>query len=1388
MLMAALICAGVSFGAGAAAWAQVAIDLNGADVTIPGTINAPSTPSAANIPSPGLNDTNVLSVTNSGNVNATLITGDGNPASFSGTITDGLNAKTAIMVIGGTVQQLLGTNTYSGGTTISGGSILAVTRGSDLLNASSVGSGTVTLNGSGFLPGSTFQNAGGKALAFSNAFNLVGSTATTLDTNISGGGGNLTLTGAVTGVGILGISGGGTVTLDDRSVPGGNSYIGHTTVSGGSTVAVTTITSVGSGGISLFDSTFKNAGNASLSFTNGLGLGGSGGTIDTNMSGGGGNLTLTGQISNLTGVGHLNIVGGGTVTLDDSSVPGGNSYSGGTTVSGGSTVAATKHTSVGSGKVTLDGGTFQARADLSLFNAFAINTGNGTIDTQSNTLMIFGVIADGNGAGALTKVGSGTLFLAGNNTYTGGTTISGGTLQLHGSITGNVIDNGIIAFNRGGANIFDGIISGTGALQQLGSGTTTILTGTNTYGGGTTISDGTLQLGNGGTSGSITGNVIDNGIFAINRSNAYTFGGVISGTGAFQQLGSGITTLTGTNTYRGGTTIFAGTLAVTGSGTLGDTGNTTTVTGTGTLDLGGTVQTQDKLIQSGGMVLSSLPGGQINVNTYKLTGGTLDTSAIVQAATAFDMQAGTVGGVLTGTGALTKTTTGTVTLTGINTYIGGTTISGGVLAVSADNNFGAASGGLIFDGGTLRYLSSFGTARTITMNSGGGTIDTGAFNSTFSGPIGGSGAFTKIGAGTTILTGNNTYTGGTTISAGTLQLGNGGTTGSITGDVTNNGVFAINRSNTYTFGGVISGSGAFQQLGSGTTILTGTNTYNGSTTISGGTLVVNGSIADSAVTINNGGILAGTGTVGSTTVESGGLFAPGPINGSLHTMSVNGNLMFNPGATYLVQANPTIATSASVYGVSGTATLNGTVTAQFLPGTYVAKTYNILSASGGITGTFSGLGTTFGSVNTLPAGFAPSLSYTPNNVNLNLVANLQTSGLPPIAQNVGKAIDSYFNNGGALPPGFVNLFGLPSDKLGIALTQMSGQPATGAAPSTASMQNSFTTLLLNPYIDSRGGASGSSGPALGFAEPSSPSWTSAFDGITPSEPLAAMMGARYSVWGSAYGGYGRFTGDNSAGTHNETTRNGGLATGADIRVDPDTVIGFALAGGATSWSFSDGLGGGHSDMFQAGVYATHRFDAAYVSASAAYAPGWIKTDRFMTIPTSGHYTAKVTGQTFTGHIEVGNRFGASDYGFTPYIGGNISVIALPAYKENTATGSDPTFALAYSSERASTGRVETGIWFDQNFFVDNSAMVALRSRIGYAHDSWSNAATSAGFLSLPTSSFRVNGLTPPANLALVSGVAEVKNSNGTSVGIKLDGEFWSKSLSFAGMATFRYSW
>jgi len=108
---------------------------------------------------------------------------------------------------------------------------------------------------------------------------------------------------------------------------------------------------------------------------------------------------------------------------------------------------------------------------------------------------------------------------------------NGGT---SGSILGNVVDNGTLAFDRSNAYTFGGLISGSGSLVQMGSGTT-ILTADNTYSGGTTISAGTLQIGNGGTTGSIIGNVTDNATLAFDRGDSVTFGGVISGAGALSR-------------------------------------------------------------------------------------------------------------------------------------------------------------------------------------------------------------------------------------------------------------------------------------------------------------------------------------------------------------------------------------------------------------------------------------------------------------------------------------------------------------------------------------------------------------------------------------------------------------------------------------------------------------------------------------------------------------------------------------------------------------------------------------------------------------------------------------------------------------------------------------
>ena len=206
------------------------------------------------------------------------------------------------------------------------------------------------------------------------------------------------------------------------------------------------------------------------------------------------------------------------------------------------------------------------------------------------------------GTGTLRHNGPGSLTLTGTNTYTGGTTISAGTLQVgdggtSGSIVGDVIDNGNLAFDRSDAVAFSGNISGTGTLGQNGLGSLT-LTGANTYTGGTTISAGTLQLGNGGTSGSIVGNVVDNGNLVFDRSDAVMFSGAVSGTGILSKIGPGTLTLTGTSTYSGGTNIFPGTLAAAGNDALGS-GQVQLFNGTLTILAGVTLHNEVSFAQGG---------------------------------------------------------------------------------------------------------------------------------------------------------------------------------------------------------------------------------------------------------------------------------------------------------------------------------------------------------------------------------------------------------------------------------------------------------------------------------------------------------------------------------------------------------------------------------------------------------------------------------------------------------------------------------------------------------------------------------------------------------------------------------------------------------------------
>ncbi|MXV58429.1 autotransporter-associated beta strand repeat-containing protein, partial [Saccharibacter sp. EH70] len=179
------------------------------------------------------------------------------------------------------------------------------------------------------------------------------------------------------------------------------------------------------------------------------------------------------------------------------------------------------------------------------------------------------------GTGGLNQDGTGKTTLTNDNTYTGDTNINHGTLQLgDGGTTGsikskNINNNGTLTVNRSDDVKLDQHISGTGGLNQDGSGKTT-LTNDNTYTGDTNINHGTLQLGDGGTTGSIASkNINNNGTLSVNRSDDVKLDQHISGTGGLNQDGSGKTTLTNDNTYTGDTNINHGTLQLGDGGTTG---------------------------------------------------------------------------------------------------------------------------------------------------------------------------------------------------------------------------------------------------------------------------------------------------------------------------------------------------------------------------------------------------------------------------------------------------------------------------------------------------------------------------------------------------------------------------------------------------------------------------------------------------------------------------------------------------------------------------------------------------------------------------------------------------------------------------------------------------
>jgi outer membrane autotransporter protein len=1001
----------------------------------------------------------------------TLTFGDATNQTFAGSI----GGTGGVVKRGSGRQTLTGSNVYTGGTTINAGT-LALSGAGSLAAGGSVGLASA---GAEFDIGAA---AGGRTIG---GLSGVAGSSITLGTNTLtfGNAASQTFAGSIGGTGGVVKQGTGTQTLS-----GANTYTGGTTINAG-TLALT-----GSGSLAANGSLNLASAGTEFDISGAFGgrtIGALSGVAGSTITLGTSTLTF-GDATNQSFAGSIGGTGGvvkqgaGTQTFT-----GANTYTGGTTINAGTlALGAGGSLALGSAVSLAGAGTaFDISASATDQTIGGLSGAAGSAVTLGARTLTFGDAANQSfagsisGTGGIVKQGTGRQTLSGPSSYSGTTTVAAGELRVDGVLTGPgtvTVSAGATLSGTGsiaGAVTVDGTLSAghspgtlTVGSLTLNSGSTSVfeLNTPGVVGGSDPVTGNDLVT----VTGDITlGGALDARAAAAGYYRLFDYGGTLAGSFDSQSVTS----------TRGGFTIASAqvdtavagqvNLVVLGAGQTMQFWDGANTTANGTIDGGagtwssfGSNWTDNAGSANAGWggsvgIFAGAAGGAVSVsgtvsfdtlqfstNGYVLSGGTLSIAPASGGAGAFNVDNGIVASIAStivdGSGtAIVKVGGGTLILSGNNSYTGGTTIAGGLLQVSADANLGATSGGLSLDGGTLRTTGNFTSARNVVINAGGGTFQADA-DLSWSGVISGGGALTKAGNGTLVLTGTNTYAGGTTVTAGVLQIGDGGTSGSITGDIVNNRTLAFNRSDDIAFAGAISGTGDVQKRGAGSLTLTGANSYSGGTLISQGTLIGTASSFGTGQIMNNGALvidqttdasfsnmingggsftkrgvgnltLTGTSALGgSTTVEAGKLSVNGSLassavtvlsgavlggsgtvgsivanagatiapGNSIGTLTVSGNVAFASGSTYQVEVNA--AGQSDRIDASGSATISGgTVQVLAENGNYAASTnYIILTASGGISGQFS-------SVSSNLAFLTPSLAYDSQNVTLTMTRN-----------------------------------------------------------------------------------------------------------------------------------------------------------------------------------------------------------------------------------------------------------------------------------------------------------------------------------------------------------------------------------------------------------------
>jgi autotransporter-associated beta strand protein len=736
----------------------------------------------------------------------------------------------------------------------------------------------------------------------------------------------------------------------------------------------------------------------------------------------------------------------------------------------------------------------------------ALQPGSVTVNTTAGY-----IFEDGSGSGAgkisggagLTKEGGGTLTVLTINNNSGATLISAGTIQVGNGGTsgdlgaGNITNNGALIFAQTDNRGVSGQISGAGTLTQQGGATLTLLAN-NSYGGTTTINSGALQVGAAGSTGTLgLGPVVDNTALVVDRSGAYTLANDVSGSGSFANIGAGTLTLTGHNTYQGGTAISNGVVKLGGPEEIPGSGPFYL---DGALDLNGYNETVPTLNGNTGVVTNSATAG---TNTF-VTGDDADNS--------------TFNGVIAENPsgakiALVKQGAATLQLNGASSYSGGTLVLGGTLNIGPGAVIGGGTAAITLTNGTTLYLANAGsqhpsvTNNVIILDNSTTSLNSGNLANLFYGNItGGASSSNVINSsitfgqlavkqfesflGTVVIQslgtvrfsssgavaangGDNTtfdlegflYTkAGGSIAFGALE-GSGSVSSPTGGSQT---IIVGGKGIDSTFSGTINPGNSLVKVGAGTQTLNGGLSYDGPTTVSNGVLalasdstsldssprIVLGSTTaaidvsgrgDDTLFLGNSAAqtLSGVGTVRGNLSQS----ASSTLNAGLGLLNVTNSAAFS-GAVNLV-LNRTNAVNASeitaaAFTVNSTATLTVTNLGPALQGGEVFQLFS-QPVSG------------FASV-TLPAISSPLL-WT------NKLAVDGTLAVLGILVNTNAT-----NIAVVVSPGNTLALSWPADHTGWQLQAQTNAPGAGLGPTWVDVANSSGTNQVSLPIDPANGS------------------------------------------------------------------------------------------------------------------------------------------------------------------------------------------------------------------------------------------------------------------------------------------------------------------------------